>query len=153
MQSQAGTPRVQEQARIAAPQAIGAGRVWAGYAIVAGMVLGAVSLFTLVPLVCLWLASLITGSSSAGVILALFSVPLAMVLVGSELGRLDRLHARVTRRPGGRRIAPAYRRGVTDTRNSNSTTVLEGVMVASVVIAGGIYLAWFFLLAGSPLPA
>lgn len=129
-------------------------RVIVGHVLVGVMVVGAVSLFTVVPLVCLLLAATITSSQTAAVLVAIVVVPAAMVAIGSQLIRLDRLHAKVADRLDTRRVAPAYRRGLTDTnRTAVSTSVLEGVMVTSVAIAGLIYLVWFFVFAGSPLPA
>lgn len=151
---QAGTPRVQQHTVPAATAATNsAGRTLAGHSIIALMILGAVSLFTVVPVICLWLASMVTSSQTAGILLALVAVPLMMVLFGSQMARLDSLHAKVTRKPASKRVAPAYRRALTDTNSGRPTTVLEGVMVASVILAVVVYLAWFFLFAGSPLPA
>jgi hypothetical protein len=121
----------------------------AGCAVVLVMVVGATSMFTVVPLVCLWVASMLTSSQIAGILAALISVPLAMTAFGSQLIRLDNLYTRATAFDQGPKVAPAYRRGLTDTNFNRPTRVLEGVMVAAVMIAT----IWFFLFAGSPLPS
>ena len=138
-------------AAVVAPNS--AGRTLAGHSIIVLMILGAVSLFTLVPVICLWLASMVTTTQTSGILLALVAVPVMMVLFGSQMARLDALHAKVTRRPASKRVAAAHRRGLTDTNSGRPTTVLERVMVVSVMIAGAMYLAWFFFFAGSPLPS
>jgi len=145
----AGTLRGTGQA-IAVP---GPGRAVAGYALIGAMILGSVSLFTLVPVVCLWVASMLTSSHVLGIVLALVSVPLAMVVVGTQLVRLDGLYYRVTGKSAGARKAPAYRRGVTDTNHPHEATMLERVMIASVALSALVYLVWFFFFAGSSLPA
>ena len=125
----------------------------AGCAVILVMVVAAASMFTVVPLVCLWVASMLTSSQVAGILAALVSVPVAMIAFGSQLVRLDNLYARVTDWDRGPRVAPAYRRGVTDTNFNRPTTVLDRVMVVAVMIAVAVDAAWFFLLAGSPLPS
>ena len=144
----AGTVRRTRQP-IAVP---GPGRAVAGYALIGAMILGSVSLFSLVPVICLWVASMLTSSPVLGILLALVSVPAAMVIVGTQLVRLDGLYYRVTGKSAGARKVPAYRRGVTDTNHPHEATVLERVMIASVLLSAVIYVGWFFLYAGSPLP-
>jgi hypothetical protein len=117
------------------------------------MVVGAASMFTVVPLVCLWVASMLTSSQVAGILAALVSVPVAMIAFGSQLVRLDNLYVRVTAWDRGPRVAPAYRRGLTDTNFNRPTSVLDRVMVAAVMIALAVDSVWFFLFAGSPLPS
>jgi hypothetical protein len=126
---------------------------WRGFAVIVVMVLGATSMFTVVPVACLWVASMLTSSQIAGIFAALISVPLAMVAFGSQLIRLDNLYARVTAFDRGPQVAPAYRRGLTDTNFIRPTSVLEGVMVAAVLLALVVDTIWFFGFAGSPLPA
>ncbi|MEA2346278.1 MAG: hypothetical protein QOG62_65 [Thermoleophilaceae bacterium] len=125
----------------------------AGCAVILAMVVGAASMFTVVPLVCLWVASMLTSSQVAGILAALVSVPVAMIAFGSQLVRLDNLYVRVTAWDRGPRVAPAYRRGLTDTNFNRPTSVLDRVMVAAVMIALAVDSVWFFLFAGSPLPS
>jgi hypothetical protein len=125
---------------------------WPGFAVILVMIVGATSMFTVVPLVCLWVASMLTSSQLAGILAALVSVPIAMVAFGSQLIRLDRLYTRVTAFDQGPKVAPAYRRGLTDSNFNRPTRVLEGVMVTAVLIAVVVDTIWFFLFAGSPLP-
>jgi hypothetical protein len=49
-------------------------------------------------------------------------------------------------------MRPNWLRSIRDTTPVGSTTVVEAVLIASVLLAGVVFLAWFFLLAGSPLP-
>jgi hypothetical protein len=50
-------------------------------------------------------------------------------------------------------MRPTWLKSMRDTSTPvGTTTVVEAVLMGSVLLAGFTFLAWFFLLAGSPLP-
>ena len=50
-------------------------------------------------------------------------------------------------------MRPSWLKSMRDTgAAAGTTTVVEAVMMGSVLLAGFVFVAWFFLLAGSPLP-
>jgi len=70
------------------------------------------------------------------------------------LARLNRLYVRIT---GSHKLPtrylPAWRKSLSDERDSpHGMSVLEAVILFSVVLAGLAMATWFALLAGSPLP-
>ena len=69
------------------------------------------------------------------------------------IGRLNALYMRIT---GTNRLAPMRPSWLKSMRDSGgeagTTTVVEAVMMGSVLLAGLVFVGWFFLLAGSPLP-
>jgi hypothetical protein len=76
------------------------------------------------------------------------------VLVDAWLiGRLNDLYVRVT---GSNRLVatrPGWLKSLRDAAPiQNSVTVVEAVMMSSVMLAALALITWFFLLAGSPLP-
>jgi hypothetical protein len=76
------------------------------------------------------------------------------VLVDAWLiGRLNDLYVRVT---GSNRLVatrPGWLKSMRDAAPvQSSVTVVEAVMMSSVMLAALALITWFFLLAGSPLP-
>ena len=69
------------------------------------------------------------------------------------IGRLNDIYVRVT---GSNRLVserPGWMKSMRDaTPVHDAMTVVEAVMMSSVVLAGLALVTWFFLLAGSPLP-
>jgi hypothetical protein len=57
---------------------------------------------------------------------------------------------------GTNRLAPMRPSWLKSMRDSGgaagTTTVVEAVMMGSVLLAGFVFVGWFFLLAGSPIP-
>ncbi len=76
-----------------------------------------------------------------------------MLFVAWLIGRLNNLYVRIT---GTNRLAPmrpAWLKSMRDTTPAQSSvTVVEAVLMGSVMMAGLALTIWFFLLAGSPLP-
>ncbi len=120
------------------------------------MVLGSFALWTAIPLGGLWLASQLTDSfsqaSTASVLVAMLGIPVAMALGGKGLVRLEGRYMKVTGTTRRRRV-PAYRRSLSDSSFPAPATVLEKIMVVSVLAAAIAFLSWSFLFAGSPLPS
>ena len=50
-------------------------------------------------------------------------------------------------------MRPSWLKSMRDSSATGNTTVVEAVMVGSVLLAGAVFVAWFFLLAGSPIPS
>jgi hypothetical protein len=120
------------------------------------MLLAALALWTAIPVGWIWIGSKVARTQfpaegpyavvAAGIVLT--------ILVDAWLiGRLNALYVHVT---GTNRLAPmrpSWLKSVRDTGGaSSSTTVVEAVMMGSVLLACAVFVAWFFLLAGSPLP-
>jgi hypothetical protein len=121
------------------------------------MALGCLALWTAVPAGVLWLVSRLSGSANsltAGVVLAVaVGVPAAMVLGAQALARVERVYMRVTGSAQGARAVRGWRRSLSDSGDLGPATVLEKMMVASVLLSLVGFVTWFFAFAGSSLPA
>ncbi|HKT84142.1 MAG TPA: hypothetical protein VJQ84_09940, partial [Solirubrobacterales bacterium] len=77
----------------------------------------------------------------------------SVLLVAWLIGRLNRLYEQVT---GTNRLAPmrpAWLKSMRDSApRAGTTTVVEAVLMGSVLLAALTLTFWFFLLAGSPIP-
>ena len=120
------------------------------------MLLAALSLWTALPLTWLYIGSKVSKTQFpaetpyAVVLVGLIS---SIVIVAWLISRLNRLYVEIT---GTNRLAPmrpAWMRSMRDTSAPvNNTTVVEAVLMGSVLLAALALSLWFFLLAGSPLP-
>ncbi|HEX3735968.1 MAG TPA: hypothetical protein VHV53_00355 [Solirubrobacterales bacterium] len=120
------------------------------------MLLGAFSLWTLIPLGWVYIGSKVSHSQfpSMGPYMVVAIGIILTVLVDAWLiGRLNDLYIRVT---GSNRLVqtrPNWLKSLRDTGPvQNSVTVVEAVMICSVMLAVVALVTWFFLIAGSPLP-
>jgi hypothetical protein len=125
--------------------------------VVAIMVLGAVSMWTVIPFGWIWIGSKVsdTQQPSGGPYLVVFAgIVVSICAMAWILARLNRVYVRITgssRLP--RRYLPAWRKSLSDERTSlQGPSVLEAVILASVLLAGVAMAVWFFIIAGSPLP-
>jgi hypothetical protein len=125
--------------------------------VVAIMVLGAFSMWTVIPFGWIWIGSKVsdTQEPSGGPYLVVFAgIVVSICVMAWILARLNRVYVRITgsnRLP--RRYLPAWRKSLSDERsNPYGMSVLEAVILASVLLAGLAMAAWFFVIAGSPLP-
>ena len=77
-----------------------------------------------------------------------------MVVIGRILAALDRQFSRVTGYdPNDRPIPAPWQKSMRGERGSlRKRTVLDVVMIVSVVLAGSAFAVWFFLLAHPGLP-
>jgi hypothetical protein len=132
------------------------GRNAAAAAVFLAMLLAAFSLWTLIPLGWVYIASKLSHSQfpSIGPYMVVVIGIIVTVLVDAWLiGRLNDLYVRVT---GSNRLAatrPGWLKSLRDAAPiQNSVTVVEAVMMSSVMLAALALITWFFLLAGSPLP-
>jgi len=120
------------------------------------MLLTALALWTAIPLGWLYIGSKVSETQFPA------EGPYAVVAVGIivtiiidawVIGRLNGLYVRIT---GTNRLSPmrpSWLKSMRDTGGvPGSTTVVEAVLMGSVMLAMVAFVGWFFLLAGSPLP-
>jgi hypothetical protein len=125
--------------------------------LVALMALGSVLMWIGVPLGLMWLASHLqqgTDPSMGPYVVVILGLPIAMVVIGRALAALDRLFSRVTGYdPNDRPVPVPWLKSMRAERgSSHKRTVLDLVMIVSVVLAGIAFLAWFFLFAHPGAP-
>lgn len=121
------------------------------------MIVAALSMWTVIPLGWVWIGSRISKSQDpAGgpYMVVLVGIVVSILVVSWLLGRLNRVYVHLT---GSNTVAPIRPAWLKSMRDSEAPrpypTVLETVIVASVVLAIVAATAWFFWLAGSPLPS
>jgi hypothetical protein len=120
------------------------------------MLLAAFALWTAIPLSWIYIASKLSQTQfPAGGPYAVVAVGIiaSVLVVAWLIGRLNELYVRIT---GTNRLAPirpAWLKSMRDTGGlQSSVTVVEAVLMGSVMLAGLALTIWFFLLAGSPIP-
>jgi hypothetical protein len=126
--------------------------------VIAAMMVGALSMWTVIPLGWIWIGSMISSSQtpSGGPYMAVFfGIVCSIIAMAWVLSRLNRLYVRITgstKLPS--RYLPAWRKSLSDERESSpGPNVLETVILGSVLLAGAAMAVWFFVAAGSPLPS
>jgi hypothetical protein len=120
------------------------------------MLLAALALWTAIPLGWIWIGSKVSETQFPA------EGPYAVVAIGILfttladawlIGVLNDLYVRIT---GTNRLAPmrpSWLKSMRDTAAPvGTTTVVEATMMGSVILAVIVFLGWFFLLAGSPIP-
>jgi hypothetical protein len=135
-----------------------AGASLAATFVVAVMVLGAVSMWTVIPWGWIWIGSMISDSqqpSGGPYMVVFFGIVCSILVMVWVLSRLNRLYVRITgttKLPS--RYLPAWRKSLSDEREGpHGMNVLEAVILASVLLASAAMAVWFFVAAGSPLPS
>jgi hypothetical protein len=125
-------------------------------AIFAVMLLAALALWTAIPVGWIWIGSQVATTqfpAEGPYAVVAIGIVVTIVLDAWLIGRLNALYMRIT---GTNRLAPMRPNWLKSMRDSggarSTTTVVEAVMMGSVLLAGFVFVAWFFLLAGSPLP-
>lgn len=120
------------------------------------MLLAAFSLWTAIPLSWVYIGSKVSETQfpSGGPYAVVAVGILASVLVVAWLiGRLNSLYVRITGTNRLEPIRPTWLRSMRDTApTAGSVTVVEAVLMGSVMLAALALTLWFFLLAGSPIP-
>jgi hypothetical protein len=129
--------------------------VAAGFVFVA-MLLAAFSLWTAIPLSWVYIASKLSETqfpSGGPYAVVAVGIVASILVVAWLIGRLNTLYIRIT---GTNRLAPirpAWLKSMRDTGSvRSSVTVVEAVVMGSVLLAMLALTAWFFLWAGSPIP-
>jgi hypothetical protein len=120
------------------------------------MLLAAFSLWTAIPLSWLYIGSKVSETqfpSGGPYAVVAVGILVSIVVIAWLISRLNELYIRIT---GTNRLAPirpAWLKSMRDTGPvQGSVTVVEAVLMASVMLAALALTIWFFLLAGSPLP-
>ncbi len=121
------------------------------------MLLTALALWTAIPVGWIWIGSKVATTqfpAEGPYAVVAVGIVLTILLDAWAIGRLNALYVRIT---GTNRLAPmrpSWLKSMRDTgAGANSTTVVEAVIMGSVLLAGLVFVGWFFLLAGSPLPS
>jgi hypothetical protein len=133
-----------------------AGRgIAAGFVFVA-MLLAAFSLWTAIPLSWVYIASKLSETQfPSGGPYAVVAVGIVASILGVAwlIGRLNTLYIRLTGTNRLGPIRPTWLKSMRDTAPlRSSVTVVEAVMMGSVMLAALALTLWFFLWAGSPIP-
>lgn len=120
------------------------------------MLLAALSIWTAIPLTWIYIGSKVSHTqfpSSGPYFVVAAGIILSVLLIAWLIGRLNRLYIQIT---GTNRLAPMRAPWLKSMRDSSpragSTTVVEAVLMGSVILAALTLTLWFFLLAGSPIP-
>lgn len=129
--------------------------VAAGFVFVA-MLLAAFSLWTAIPLSWVYIASKLSDTqfpSGGPYAIVAIGIVSSILFVAWLIGRLNDLYIRIT---GTNRLAPirpSWLKSMRDTAPmQSSVTVVEAVLMGSVMLAALALTVWFFLWAGSPIP-
>jgi hypothetical protein len=133
-----------------------AGRNLGATILVALMIVAALSMWTVIPLGWVWVGSQISaGQAPSGgpYMVVLVGIVVSILIISWMLSRLNRIYMHITGSNTVEPIRPAWLKSLRDSEAPRAyPTVLETVIVASVVLAIVSMTAWFFLAAGSPLP-
>lgn len=127
----------------------------AGFVFLA-MLLAAFSLWTAIPLSWIYIASKLSQTqfpSGGPYAIVAVGIVASILIIAWLIGRLNNLYIRLT---GTNRLAPirpGWLKSMRDTAPmQGSVTVVEAVLMSSVLLAALALTVWFFLLAGSPIP-
>ncbi|HEV7399561.1 MAG TPA: hypothetical protein VGN84_04760 [Solirubrobacterales bacterium] len=119
------------------------------------MLFAALSLWTAIPLSWIYIASKVSHTqfpSEGPYFVVAAGIIVSVLIVAWLIGRLNRLYIQVT---GTNRLAPirpTWLKSMRDTSSAaGATTVVEAVLMGSVMLALLALTVWFFLLAGSPI--
>ena len=120
------------------------------------MLLAALSIWTAIPLSWIYIGSKVSHTqfpSQGPYFVVAAGILVSVLLVAWLIGRLNRLYINVT---GTNRLAPmrpTWLKSMRDTPvGPGATTVVEAVLMGSVMLAALTLTIWFFFLAGSPIP-
>ena len=120
------------------------------------MLLAALSIWTAIPLTWIYIGSKVSHTqfpSSGPYFVVAVGIVVSVTLIAWLIGRLNRLYIQIT---GTNRLAPMRSAWLKSMRDSSprfgSTTVVEAVLMGSVLLAVAVFTAWFFFVAGSPIP-
>jgi hypothetical protein len=132
------------------------GRNVAATVVFFAMLLAAFSLWTLIPLGWVYIGSKASHSQFPSIgpyMVVVIGIIVTVMADAWVIGRLNDLYVRVT---GSNKIVqtrPGWLKSMRDAAPVQSAvTVVEAVMMSSVLLAALALMTWFFLLAGSPLP-
>src|SRR2546423_5355389 len=133
-----------------------AGRLLGAKILVLAMIVSALSMWTVIPLGWVWVGSRISsGQAPSGgpYMVVIVGIVVSILVISWVLSRLNRVYMHLTGTNSVAPIRPAWLKSLRDSEGHRPyPTVLETVIVASVVLAIVALTAWFFVAAGSPLP-
>jgi hypothetical protein len=128
----------------------------AAAAVFLAMLIAAFSLWTAIPLSWLYIGSKVSETqfpSEGPYMVVTVGIIASIIFIGWLIGRLNQLYINITGTNQLTPMRPTWLKSMRDTGVGRaSTTVVEAVLMASVLLAALALTAWFFLLAGSPLP-
>ncbi|MFI5025574.1 MAG: hypothetical protein ACHQCI_02320 [Solirubrobacterales bacterium] len=135
----------------------GPARGMAAAVVFMAMLLAALSLWTAIPLSWIYIGSKVSHTqfpSGGPYFVVAVGIVVSILFIAWLIGRLNRLYIQIT---GTNRLAPmrpAWLKSMRDTspRAAGTTTVVEAVLMGSVILAALALTLWFFFLAGSPIP-
>jgi hypothetical protein len=120
------------------------------------MLIAAFSLWTVIPLSWVYIGSKVSETqfpSGGPYAVVGAGIIVSIVIVAWLIGRLNNLYVRITGSNRLQPLRPTWLRSMRDTTPmQSSVTVVEAVLMASVMLAALALMVWFFFLAGSPLP-
>ncbi|MCW2987619.1 MAG: hypothetical protein JWM24_557 [Solirubrobacterales bacterium] len=120
------------------------------------MLLAAFALWTAIPLSWVYIASKLSHTqfpSGGPYAVVAVGIVLSILFTAWLIGRLNNLYIRITGTNRLTPIRPAWLKSMRDTGSAQSNvTVVEAVLMGSVMLAAVALTVWFFLLAGSPIP-
>lgn len=125
-------------------------------ALIALMVFAALMLWLGIPLGWLVIGSLLVSSSQPSMgpyMVVIIGIIVSVVITANLISRINRAYERVSGNQGRVRVQLPWMKSMRGEREApKERSVLDVVMVGSVILAAAAAGAWFFLLAGSSLP-
>lgn len=120
------------------------------------MLLAAFSLWTAIPLSWVYIGSKVSHTqfpSGGPYAVVAVGIIASVLFVAWLIGRLNSLYVRITGTNRLGPIRPTWLRSMRDAAPvQSSVTVVEAVLMSSVMLAALALTVWFFILAGSPIP-
>ena len=133
----------------------GPARGLAASIIFVAMLIAALSLWTAIPLSWIYIASKVSHTqfpSGGPYFVVAAGIVVSVLVVAWLIGRLNQLYIQIT---GTNRLAPMRPTWLKSMRDSSpargTTTVVEAVLMGSVLLALVAMTIWFFFIAGSPI--
>jgi hypothetical protein len=121
-----------------------------------GMLLTALALWTAIPVGWLYIGSKASETqfpAEGPYAIVAVGIIVSIVVDAWLIGYLNGVYMRIT---GTNRLAPLRPSWLKSARDSSpmrgTTTVVEAVLMGSVMLAVVVFVGWFILLAGSPIP-
>ncbi len=120
------------------------------------MLIAALALWTAIPVGWLYIGSKVSQTqfpAEGPYAVVAVGIIVSIVLDAWLIGLLNGVYVRIT---GTDRLSPMRPSWLKSTRDTGAapgtTTVVEAVLMGSVMLAMLVFVGWFFLLAGSPIP-
>jgi len=134
---------------------VGPVRGLAAGAIFVMMLIAALSIWTAIPLSWIYIGSKVSSTqfpAGGPYFVVAAGILVSIVLIAWLIGRLNRLYIEVTGTNRLTPMRPTWLKSMRDSGSRGTTTVVEAVLMGSVMLAGAVLTFWFFFLAGSPIP-